>query len=358
MIFDERRAGGSDSHTLIGSVTSAYKAGPFTVLAALLKRRCQPGRNCILDKLMTEELRFSPEEMGLSKADKDWIEAQHREAHASAGWRVARILKDWGIVGACITGALALLGIAITSVGFAVSESKANSEFRGRTSARLDAIELSIRAARAALRPENPKDQNEAKAVLQEAKNRSIPVPREVVEQAGISFLRAATDSSSSAWPVALDYVSYRSTLNPTVVPQDRKPFVSGQTVGSTEYQIHPVVIDGIEKPKPYMEYLSVPPRIGVPQAEAARVESLDKPPLQTASIGVHTFVLEGGAIDLEDMHLRRAILIGVEVHYNGGPVLLENVTFVACHFVMNNTPNARGLAEQVLASEEVKFHV
>jgi hypothetical protein len=46
----------------------------------------------------------------------------------------------------------------------------------------------------------------------------------------------------------------------------------------------------------------------------------------------------------------------GVEIHYSGGPMILENVVFISCKFVMDNTAPNRNLAEVLLASDRIDF--
>ena len=97
------------------------------------------------------EIRRSLEqsEKTLSDADKEWLSGelnQHaervKESLRPKGWqKFTHALRDWGAVGAAITGAIALLGIAITAVFFAVSEIGKNSEFRGTTVEHLKTID-------------------------------------------------------------------------------------------------------------------------------------------------------------------------------------------------------------------------
>ena len=62
---------------------------------------------------------------------------------------------------------------------------------------------------------------------------------------------------------------------------------------------------------------------------------------------------MTGGAVNLDGEDIRHVIFNGVEIHYTGKPVKLENVTFVDCKFVIENTKPARKLSETILASAD-----
>src|SRR5258708_15453636 len=165
---------------------------------------------------------LATEDMALSNEGKEWIQNEIREDRTAKGWaKFKRWLKNWGAVNAAITGSLALVAITLTSVIFAVSESSRNSEFRGSTTARLNNTDTQIRSILALLSastPSNPKSQKQARDIIAAARKGSAPIPESVVEQAGRSFAEAS-QIDPQAWAVALDYVSYRSSLNVAARP-------------------------------------------------------------------------------------------------------------------------------------------
>lgn len=197
--------------------------------------------------------------------------------------------------------------------------------------------------------PSNRDNQAVASALINQAQQGSLPaIPVSIIEEAGKSFLGAAANDAG-AWMAALDFVKYRSTLNtppinPVAVPPQTK---SG--VANTNWVLNKVP----GKPIPEMKYVS---NQALPQAQAARAEFLPTPPAQTTEMGVGTFVMVGGALNLDSMHLRRVILLGVEVHYSGAPMLLDDVSFVNCIFVMDNAPRTRELASSILQSSSVNL--
>ena len=65
---------------------------------------------------------------------------------------------------------------------------------------------------KAASTPTNPKSQALVKKIIADAKN-GPPITQTVVQQSASRFVEAAA-KDNSAWPVATDLVSYRTTLN------------------------------------------------------------------------------------------------------------------------------------------------
>jgi len=65
---------------------------------------------------------------------------------------------------------------------------------------------------------------------------------------------------------------------------------------------------------------------------------------------------MHGGAYRIDNQQFRNVFFDGVEVHYSGAPLILENVTFINCTFVMDNNTNGRTLGKRLLASASVTF--
>lgn len=174
---------------------------------------------------------LTEEEMALTQPDKKWIEEQIRDTHASKGWKFARILRDWGILGACITGALSMVAISITLGVFAASEIRQNSEFRGRTGARLDAIEANQRKSAALESP--GKVFQEIAALDPKAFAINLPALRTVAERPSAEVnpsqsllhnvavkLGNTSEASPEYWPTALQFVHFgTSALSPDAPP-------------------------------------------------------------------------------------------------------------------------------------------
>jgi hypothetical protein len=267
------------------------------------------------------------------------------------GWkRAANVLREFGAIATIITVFVALLAIALGAVYQSFAHVKEETQFRTRAEDRLAAIEtslLALRASRASATPTDRKSQAEAKDVLATAKKSLLRLPATVVEETGSSFIRAASDDAK-VWDVALEFVGYRSSLNG---PPKEPPSMWNRSIkkGKTEYEL-----SGISgKPEPEMFWINL-----VPQGQAARAEQIRGKIEQTAEFGAGIFVMNGGTVSLDGMYLRHVVIQGVEVHYSGKAAILEDVSFVNCRFIMDNTPNTRTIGEQILASDRVSLRL
>jgi hypothetical protein len=205
----------------------------------------------------------------------------------------------------------------------------------------------SLRASAVAAHPANASNQQAAKQLIIEAKQSKIPpIPLEAVQQAGSAFIAASNEPG--AWNVALDFVAYRSSQNEVSANvQKGLPL----PLKGTDYTFHPLP----DRPAPLLYHQTL---IGVPIEDAARLEDLNRPsPNQGSKVGDAWLRLEGGEIVLDSMRMRHVTLLGVKVHYSGiGPVILEDVTFVNCIFVWENTPPTRELSEKILSQVKIDF--
>lgn len=236
-----------------------------------------------------------------------------------------------------------LIGVAATAfVGFQ-GWMGVTSYQHGNSLASIKQSLLGLGLTTAANTPSEPTSQAQAQAALAEARRTSAKLPETVIKQAGQSFIEAAA-WEPTAWPVALDFLNYRSSLNP--IPP--RPF-SQVAVGpaETDYSINTVP----GKPEPRMMYLGL-----VPQDQAARIEPLDAPRKQTTEQGIAFLRPAGGAMNLDGIYLRHVVLDGVEVHYSGGPVALEDVLFLNCTFILDNSERGRELGRQVLTQANVTY--
>ena len=74
---------------------------------------------------------------------------------------------------------------------------------------------------------------------------------------------------------------------------------------------------------------------------------------------GNRSILFLGGAIRIDGLLIRHVVFRNVEIHYDGVPVILEDVMFVNCRFVfLNNRPNTRTLGEQILTSTKVTVNL
>jgi hypothetical protein len=264
------------------------------------------------------------------------------------GWRKAvRLLRELGPLATIIAIFVALLGVTLGAVYQSFSHVKEETEFRTNAKDRLGAIEsqmVALRALIASTAPTRPQNQNAAKQLLAEASKGRIPaIPSTIVEEAGSSFV-AASAQEPAAWPVALQFIGYRTSLNNSLVQLSQYKPIDNNNSPPTRFLNR--VPDG--KSLPRMSSLGGP----VPISESARMEPIGSALPQTAEIGTKSVLEVGGAITLDGQYLRHVVLKDVEVHYSGSsPVILEDVMFINCTFVMENDDRTRALGETLLSS-------
>ena len=269
--------------------------------------------------------------------------------------KILSVLRDWGLTTIIVTIPLALLA-AVIALGIRVASDvrekdtdvREEATFRTHTSDRLTAIETSLaalRIARDGSTPTEKKSQIEAIEILATARKEALRLPVAIVEDAGKSFIDAS-NIEPGAWTAALRLVDYRSYLNSMIIHVPE----GAAMAPSTQYLFN--VPNGKSMPIS-MHALKTP---SVPMDEAALLEEIGRPSNPDIKTGDALVMLAGGAIIIDNLHMRHVVLKGVEVHYTGKPAILEDVTFLDCTFVIENTLPGRGLGVQVLAANHVDF--
>ena len=194
---------------------------------------------------------------------------------------------------------------------------------------------------KAASTPDDPKSQGEAKKIIAEAQNSAIPLPQAVVEQTGKKFVDAG-DVNSGAWQVALGYLRYRSTLNESSLASYHWAKVNDPYKSNLAFR-------GNEM---YITRETVPCSEGSIQARI-----IDLPGSETGKCSEYILFLGGQVPALDGNHFKNTIFKNVKIAYEGGPLILENVTFINCTFDLPK-PNARSiqLASAILELTSVTF--
>jgi hypothetical protein len=200
--------------------------------------------------------------------------------------------------------------------------------------------------------PSDPKNAQETEHIIAQAKKSQIKIPQDVLKDTGGRFIDAS-NAFPDAWQAALAVVDYRSYLNGPNPPPLSAYYPLGM-IGNPDH---------LEAFQIFVSYPKgrIPPQFTTSLARAdmafsARLDPIGHPLPQTAKKGAASILGVGGAFDLSGLYLRHVVLYDVEVHYNGGPLILEDVTFINCRFVMNETKDTRQLASQVLADRSVQF--
>jgi hypothetical protein len=322
--------------------------------------------NCLLsDALAQDEMALSP---------KDWIDLDKKftkvsedilrevgalikdAVHPPSGLR--RWIKEWGTAGAAITGAVALVALAITGVIFAVTESSKNSEFRGSTKEHLATIDtaiIEIRTRRTADNPADPGNQQAAKEVLSEGRG-TARIPEAAIREAGKGFIEAAA-RAPTAWPVALDFLDYRSFLNASLRSPiaNIKPTESAKEIDPAWGIKMPIDEASLKPSKTDFHLYFYPP--AAPIKEAAALEALDQPAGGSFGPSFISFTATPPiAITLDGFHMRNVVFKNVIVVYRGGPTRLEHVLFVDCAFRIMIGNSGSQLANAVLTSQFTSF--
>ena len=153
------------------------------------------------------------------------------------------------------------------------------------------------------------------------------------------------------AWKTLQQAADYRSFLNKDFVPTP---------ANLTAWRDSKYRASLMLKPDPQMES-GVAARIyfagGVASNEgSARLEPLASP--QTVSSDTGLFVVDGGidAIVLDGIHMKNVVVRNARITYNGGPVRLENVSFVNCTFSFTKNKPTFKLGDAILQATQVNF--
>lgn len=202
------------------------------------------------------------------------------------------------------------------------------------------------RLSQAATDPTNPNNIKEVKGVLSTAKKKDIRIDPNIIKDTANKFI-AVTDTQPMAWQAVSQYMDYRSFLNTSLAPSlaELAPikysakyefFIRAlSTKAEVTWKIRPGPTDSKNTARLEVLGTSNPTNYG---AELIGIEG------------------KGFAVMLDNVHMKNVVIKGLDVEYNGGRVLLENVYFVNCTFHLKLTPKSRELGKAILASTAVTF--
>ena len=320
---------------------------------------------------------ISEDMASLNEKDRDWFSGKIQAAITSlqtSEWVKTQIVdavdelrpKPWRravdnivAVGTPVAiGSLivALLSLAAGAIYVATAHVKEETEFRKGTSDELKAIHIEVVGSRALISANQPlkkQNQNAAKELLAQARDKGIPaIPVTALEQAGDSFIEASGESSE-AWGVALGFVSYRTSLNGDVhtakIAQELAKTPFAPNLASKYYNFKTPPPGAFPLP-----YITLGGDVPIDQAAIVKDADLPQPPNPVRAYEVVLIV--GGAITLDHMIMKHVVIRGSKVFYSGDSLDLTEVVFVDCNFQLVNSVNARALANAVLAQAEVPF--
>lgn len=251
--------------------------------------------------------------------------------------------KLWGERAWLIPTTLALLGLlgsGVWYVGRLILENHVRSALGSihqeiqDVKATLSAIQLKQLSST----PTTPGSLAEVKTVLATAKSNKIPIGSDALASAGKQFMDAAK-TNASAWEAALAVIDYKSFLNasaPTFMQLENLP----KTL-STRYVLP--IVTGHEHES------SVGVRGVAPKEQAARLNHIGQDDNANLAQGDQIIFVSGGQILIDDMDLKNVVFRGVKIFYQGGPIMMENVFFVNCTFVIIQKPKGESFATAIL---------
>jgi hypothetical protein len=300
---------------------------------------------------MLIEAPFEDTAMAFSPDNQEWVRNEITRAIKAAVAppgafaRRLRALRETGTIAAIWAVPIGMLAIISTLGLRVISDIKEEATFRARAEDRLATVERSLLALQAKLvanTPTDPGAQLEAKAILATARNQAIALPRPIVEDIGQRFITASA-SNQGAWEVAQEVLAYRTALNVSDRPPDKR--------SKQPFDFHFQFLDVQGRPLP----LVVPSVSSVPRVYGAHWMPLGAV-FPTTEFQPKWVFATGGAVSLDLQDIRQVVFDNVEVHYSGGPLILQNAIFINCRFVLSYVPKVQQFAEAVVSSTTVDF--
>jgi hypothetical protein len=303
--------------------------------------------------------------MALNNTDKAWITLEIQTALKRKGWgRFTGFIRDW-------SGTSAVVAILILT--FAKWEGYV--EFRTKTSDRLDAIEKTLSQMSANLELLRPRagdtlpqaikknlslQRNSdlglktVAALATEAKEQNVTADPQQISAIGTDLASESQlfkgPQTTDAWSAITGLLNYSSFLRQT-------GFFSGE-------QPKPLTLPPIEYDFGGTEGKTFDVRLSslggeVPIAEAARAEHIVNPKPISVSEAPKTVVAQGkleNVISLDGHRLKNIVLVNMTIEYHGGPLILENVSFINCVFRLAQQPQCIDFGKSVFASTTTTF--
>jgi hypothetical protein len=158
---------------------------------------------------------------------------------------------------------------------------------------------------------------------------------------------------SALAWRDLSEVANYRSFLNADFVPTPND-LTTWPENGNYRISVNTRPNPSVSGPALAFRILFSGGRVG--PEYSARLETLSEP--QSASSNVGLFVMQEGSdsLVLDGMYMKNVIVRNAHVFYGGGPVRLENVSFVNCIFTfVKNKPTIK-LSNSILQASTVSF--
>jgi hypothetical protein len=249
------------------------------------------------------------------------------------------------------------LGQLETKVAGLQDDSKKNQDALSKTNDKIDQL-LSKALDRAFPEAKGAKPTQgaieKAGKIISLAKVLDVKIDRVVLAKYGTAVASLSEDPSLGpiAWSSLKQAVDYQSFLNKDFVPTPKN-----LTTWPDNDKYQTVLSIIVDPKRPPGKGAQVFYAGGYVQPEnSARLESLIAPQNVSSKIGL--FVVDGGSaiISLDEMYMKNVIIRNAYVLYQGGPVHLENVSFVNCMFDFTKSKPTINLSNTILQTASVNF--
>lgn len=216
----------------------------------------------------------------------------------------------------------------------------------------------------AAENPTSPTNQIAAKEVFVRVQNQPLKLSTEIIERGGASFIEASKEDQQ-AWPVALEFLNYRTQLAFEEIKNETWVLIEDNSRRQLASELG---FDDLEKKfagvtQYYSQSLTdlsdsalmspIGAELVLRQAiRSIAPKELTQFPKYFRMVGRRYATVP--AIDGGYFH--NVVFENVTVQYHGGPVILENVFFINCRFRLPNTRTTHTFAAKALGSDGVTY--
>lgn len=177
------------------------------------------------------------------------------------------------------------------------------------------------------------------------AREAKVSVDPMLVVNAGRRIFEISSQRSDQAiWQAALDLVGYRSSLNVSPIPPVEAVPVTTETLYGTYVSERS---NGAMRLRHYGD---------VPIEKAAIFEPLGSHLNKNNQRGDAFIIVSDGEIALDGSDIKNVIFENVRVAYGGGPIRMENVSFVNCTFDLPQNQHGEEFGLAVLEHPSVGF--